>query len=72
MEAREFRPILGGDYPLTVRFESLDSQGILISGDHFRISYGQQLWFQGTAPSIVWITGRNTPGSSPFAEQKLS
>lgn len=60
VEAREFRPILGGDYALTARFESLDAEERLYGMGQYQQPY---LNLKGTD---LELAHRNSQASVPF------
>ncbi|KAF7562656.1 hypothetical protein G7046_g1466 [Stylonectria norvegica] len=61
VEAREFKPILGGDYHLTARFESLDSKEKIYGMGQYQQPY---LDVKG---SQLELAHRNSQASVPFA-----
>ena len=61
IEAREFRPIVGGDYHLTMRFESLDPKEKMFGMGQYQQPY---LDIKGTQ---VELAHRNSQASVPFA-----
>jgi alpha-D-xyloside xylohydrolase len=61
IEAREFRPIVGGDYHLTARFESLDPKEKIFGMGQYQQPY---LDIKGTQ---VELAHRNSQASVPFA-----
>lgn len=61
VEGREFRPIPGGDYHLTVRFESLDEQERIYGMGQYQQPY---LNLKGTD---LELAHRNSQASVPFA-----
>lgn len=61
IEAREFKPIVGGDYHLTARFESLDPKEKLYGMGQYQQPY---LDIKGTQ---VELAHRNSQASVPFA-----
>jgi alpha-D-xyloside xylohydrolase len=61
VEAREFRPIVGGDYHLTARFESLDPKEKMFGMGQYQQPY---LDIKGTQ---VELAHRNSQASVPFA-----
>ena len=50
IKAREFKPILGGDYSLTVRFESVPNEKI------YRMGQYQQPYLNLKACEWSWLT----------------
>jgi alpha-D-xyloside xylohydrolase len=65
IEAREFKPILGGDYHLTVRFESLDPSEKIYGMGQYQQS---QLNLKGMD---IELAHRNSQASVPFAVSSL-
>ena len=65
IEAREFRPILGGDYHLTMRFESLDENERIYGMGQYQQPY---LNLKGTD---LELAHRNSQASIPFAVSSL-
>lgn len=65
MEARELRPILGGDYHLTMRFESLDPNERIYGMGQYQQPY---LNLKG---SDIELAHRNSQASVPFALSSL-
>ena len=65
VEAREFRPILGGDYHLTARFESLDPEERLYGMGQYQQPY---LNLKGTD---LELAHRNSQASVPFLVSSL-
>ena len=61
VEAREFKPIIGGDYHLTVRFESVDPDEKIYGMGQYQQSY---LNLKGTD---LELAHRNSQASVPFA-----
>jgi alpha-D-xyloside xylohydrolase len=61
IEAREFKPIIGGDYHLTARFESLDPKEKIYGMGQYQQPY---LDIKGTQ---VELAHRNSQASVPFA-----
>lgn len=61
VEAREFKPIAGGDYALTARFESLDSKEKIFGMGQYQQPY---LDIKGTQ---LELAHRNSQASVPFA-----
>jgi alpha-D-xyloside xylohydrolase len=61
IEAREFRPIVGGDYHLTARFESLDPKEKIYGMGQYQQPY---LDIKGTQ---VELAHRNSQASVPYA-----
>lgn len=61
VEAREFKPIPGGDYHLTVRFESLDTEERIYGMGQYQQPY---LNLKGTD---LELAQRNSQASVPFA-----
>lgn len=61
VEAREFKPILGGDYHLTARFESLDPKEKIYGMGQYQQPY---LDIKGTQ---LELAHRNSQASVPFA-----
>ncbi|KAH6633803.1 glycosyl hydrolases family 31-domain-containing protein [Boeremia exigua] len=61
IEAREFKPIFGGDYHLTARFESLDPKEKIYGMGQYQQPY---LDIKGTQ---VELAHRNSQASVPFA-----
>jgi alpha-D-xyloside xylohydrolase len=61
VEAREFKPIIGGDYNLTVRFESLDPKEKIYGMGQYQQPY---LNIKGTQ---LELAHRNSQASVPFA-----
>ncbi|KAF2824039.1 hypothetical protein CC86DRAFT_355465 [Ophiobolus disseminans] len=61
IEAREFKPIIGGDYRLTARFESLDPKEKIYGMGQYQQPY---LDIKGTQ---VELAHRNSQASVPFA-----
>ncbi|KAJ5688600.1 hypothetical protein N7462_002992 [Penicillium macrosclerotiorum] len=61
IEARELRPILGGDYHLTMRFESLDAKEKIFGMGQYQQPY---LNLKGTD---LELAHRNSQASVPFA-----
>lgn len=61
VEAREFKPILGGDYHLTARFESLDAKEKIYGMGQYQQPY---LDIKGTQ---LELAHRNSQASVPFA-----
>lgn len=61
IEAREFKPIIGGDYHLTARFESLDPKEKIYGMGQYQQPY---LDVKGTQ---VELAHRNSQASVPFA-----
>lgn len=61
IEAREFKPIIGGDYYLTARFESLDPREKIYGMGQYQQPY---LDIKGTQ---VELAHRNSQASVPFA-----
>ena len=60
VEAREFRPLLGGDYQLTARFESLDPEERIYGMGQYQQPY---LNLKGTD---LELAQRNSQASVPF------
>ena len=65
VEAREFRPILGGDYHLTMRFESLDPSEKLYGMGQYQQPY---LDLKG---ADLELAHRNSQASVPFVVSSL-
>lgn len=65
LEAREFRPILGGDYHLTVRFESVDKNEKIYGMGQYQQPY---LDLKGLD---LEMAHRNSQASVPFALSSL-
>jgi alpha-D-xyloside xylohydrolase len=65
VEAREFKPILGGDYHLTARFESLDPKEKIYGMGQYQQPY---LDIKGTQ---LELAHRNSQASVPFAVSSL-
>ena len=65
VEARELRPILGGDYHLTMRFESLDPKEKIFGMGQYQQPY---LNLKG---SDLELAHRNSQASVPFAISSL-
>ncbi|KXG54538.1 Aldolase-type TIM barrel [Penicillium griseofulvum] len=65
VEARELRPILGGDYHLTMRFESLDQKEKIFGMGQYQQPY---LNLKGTD---LELAHRNSQASVPFAISSL-
>jgi alpha-D-xyloside xylohydrolase len=65
IEARELRPILGGDYHLTMRFESLDSKEKIFGMGQYQQPY---LNLKG---ADLELAHRNSQASVPFAVSSL-
>jgi alpha-D-xyloside xylohydrolase len=65
IEAREFRPIIGGDYQLTVRFESHNSDERIYGMGQYQQDY---LNLKGTD---LELAHRNSQASVPFALSSL-
>lgn len=65
VEARELRPILGGDYHLTMRFESLDHKEKIFGMGQYQQPY---LNLKGTD---LELAHRNSQASVPFAISSL-
>lgn len=65
IEARELRPILGGDYHLTMRFESLDPNERIYGMGQYQQPY---LNLKGTD---IELAHRNSQASVPFALSSL-
>lgn len=65
IEARELRPILGGDYHLTMRFESLDPKEKIFGMGQYQQPY---LNLKG---SDLELAHRNSQASVPFAVSSL-
>jgi len=65
IEARDFKPILGGDYHLTVRFESLDPAERIYGMGQYQQS---QLNLKGMD---IELAHRNSQASVPFAVSSL-
>ena len=65
VEAREFRPILGGDYHLTMRFESLDPSEKLYGMGQYQQPY---LNLKG---ADLELAHRNSQASVPFVVSSL-
>jgi alpha-D-xyloside xylohydrolase len=61
IEAREYKPIIGGDYRLTARFESLDPKEKIFGMGQYQQPY---LDIKGTQ---VELAHRNSQASVPFA-----
>lgn len=61
IEAREFKPIIGGDYQLTARFESLDPKEKIYGMGQYQQPY---LDIKGTQ---LELAHRNSQASVPFA-----
>ena len=61
IEAREFKPIVGGDYHLTARFESLDPKEKIYGMGQYQQPY---LDIKGTQ---IELAHRNSQASVPFA-----
>lgn len=61
VEAREFKPIIGGDYHLTARFESLDPKEKIYGMGQYQQPY---LDIKGTQ---LELAHRNSQASVPFA-----
>ncbi|EDU47338.1 alpha-glucosidase [Pyrenophora tritici-repentis Pt-1C-BFP] len=61
VEAREFKPIIGGDYQLTARFESLDPKEKIYGMGQYQQPY---LDIKGTQ---LELAHRNSQASVPFA-----
>lgn len=61
VEAREFKPIIGGDYSLTARFESLDPKEKIYGMGQYQQPY---LNIKGTQ---LELAHRNSQASVPFA-----
>lgn len=61
IEAREFKPIIGGDYHLTARFESLDPKEKIYGMGQYQQPY---LDIKGTQ---IELAHRNSQASVPFA-----
>ena len=65
IEAREFKPILGGDYHLTMRFESLNPQERIYGMGQYQQS---RLNLKG---ADIELAHRNSQASIPFAVSSL-
>ncbi|KAH7089637.1 glycosyl hydrolases family 31-domain-containing protein [Paraphoma chrysanthemicola] len=65
VEAREFKPIIGGDYHLTARFESLDPKEKIFGMGQYQQPY---LDIKGTQ---LELAHRNSQSSVPFAISSL-
>ncbi len=65
VEGREFKPILGGDYHLSVRFESLDPEEKIYGMGQYQQKY---LNLKGTD---LELAHRNSQASVPFAISSL-
>ena len=65
VEAREFKPIIGGDYNLTVRFESLDQNEKLYGMGQYQQPY---LNLKG---ADIELAHRNSQASVPFLVSSL-
>jgi alpha-D-xyloside xylohydrolase len=65
VEAREFKPIIGGDYHLTARFESLDPTEKIFGMGQYQQPY---LDIKGTQ---LELAHRNSQSSVPFAISSL-
>jgi alpha-D-xyloside xylohydrolase len=65
IEAREFKPIIGGDYHLTARFESLDPKEKIYGMGQYQQPY---LDIKGTQ---VELAHRNSQASVPFTVSSL-
>jgi alpha-D-xyloside xylohydrolase len=65
IDAREFRPILGGDYELTMRFESLDPDEKIYGMGQYQ---QKNLDLKGTE---LELAHRNSQASIPFAVSNL-
>ena len=65
IDAREFRPIIGGDYQLSVRFESLDEDERLYGMGQYQQPY---LNLKGTD---LELAHRNSQASVPFVMSSL-
>ncbi|KAG0161483.1 hypothetical protein PDIDSM_9017 [Penicillium digitatum] len=65
VEARELRPTLGGDYHLTMRFESLDHEEKIFGMGQYQQPY---LNLKGTD---LELAHRNSQASAPFAISSL-
>jgi alpha-D-xyloside xylohydrolase len=65
IEAREFKPIIGGDYHLTARFESVDTKEKIYGMGQYQQPY---LDIKGTQ---VELAHRNSQASVPFAVSSL-
>lgn len=65
LDARQFRPILGGDYEITMRFESLDDQEKLFGMGQYQQS---NLDLKGTD---LELAHRNSQASVPFVLSSL-
>jgi alpha-D-xyloside xylohydrolase len=65
VEARELRPILGGDYHLTMRFESLDPKEKIFGMGQYQQPY---LNLKG---ADIELAHRNSQASIPFAVSSL-
>ncbi|MCR4739133.1 MAG: glycoside hydrolase family 31 protein [Lachnospiraceae bacterium] len=65
IEAREFKPCIGGDYHLTVRFESLDPDEKIYGMGQYQQSY---LNLKG---ADLELAHRNSQASVPFAVSSL-
>ena len=65
IEAREFKPITGGDYQLTARFESLDAKEKIYGMGQYQQPY---LDIKGTQ---LELAHRNSQASVPFAVSSL-
>ncbi|KAF2994680.1 hypothetical protein E8E13_001898 [Curvularia kusanoi] len=65
IEAREFKPIIGGDYHLTARFESLNPKEKIFGMGQYQQPY---LDIKGTQ---VELAHRNSQASVPFALSSL-
>ncbi len=65
VEAREFKPIVGGDYHLTMRFESVDTEEKIYGMGQYQQPY---LNLKGTD---LELAHRNSQASVPFAVSSL-